>query len=96
MAEYIDRDALIADIEKRYCKPCEAECKDYNHVRCRACWVDDAMGEIENAPAADVKPVVKGRWKSVGLASLECSECGYADYEKMYHRYCPDCGAFMR
>ena len=37
MAEYIEREALIADIEKRYCRPCEAEGKDYNHVQCCAC-----------------------------------------------------------
>ena len=56
MAEYIEREALIADIEKRYCRPCEVEGKDYNHVRCRACWVDDMVGEIESAAAAEVVP----------------------------------------
>ena len=46
--------------------------------------------------AADVAPVRKGRWESVGLSSLKCSDCGYLDDMKMYHRYCPDCGCFMR
>ena len=46
--------------------------------------------------SADVAPVRKGRWESVGLSSLKCSDCGYLDDMKMYHRYCPDCGCFMR
>ena len=46
--------------------------------------------------AADVAPVRKGRWESDGLSSLKCSDCGYLDDMKMYHRYCPDCGCFMR
>ena len=46
--------------------------------------------------AADVAPVRHGRWASVGLSSLKCSDCGYLDDMKMYHRYCPDCGCFMR
>ena len=46
--------------------------------------------------AADVAPVRKGRWENVGLSSLKCSDCGYLDDMKMYHRYCPDCGCFMR
>ena len=54
MSEYIDREALIADMEKRYCKPCEAEGRDYNHVKCRACWVCDALDEIQGAPAVKV------------------------------------------
>lgn len=38
----IDADALMADMEKRYCTSCD----NYNGVRCKACWVDDAIGEI--------------------------------------------------
>ena len=51
---------------------------------------------IRKIQAADVAPVRKGRWESVGLSSLKCSDCGYLDDMKMYHRYCPDCGCFMR
>ena len=46
--------------------------------------------------SADVVKVRKGRWESVGMSSLKCSDCGYLDDMKMYHRYCPDCGCFMR
>ena len=51
---------------------------------------------IFKIPPADVVPVRKGRWESDGLSSLKCSDCGYLDDMKMYHRYCPDCGCFMR
>ena len=106
MAEYIEREAFIADIEKRYCRPCEAEGKDYNHVRCRACWVDDMVGEIEEAPAADVAPVVHGEWRTVtaddGTLTVECTECDAVfDEVSMFefalnYNYCPNCGADMR
>ena len=65
MSEYIDREKLIADIKNRYCKPCENEGRDYKHTKCRACWVDDMIDEIENAPTAEVvkhgNPIVKNR-----------------------------------
>ena len=55
-------------------------------------YIDD----IKEIPSADVAAVRKGRWETIGLASLKCSKCGYLDDMKMYHRYCPDCGCFMR
>ncbi len=83
MAEYIEREALIADIEKRYCRPCEAEGKDYNHVYCRACWVDDMRIEIEDAPAADVVPVVRCKAPCPMRLSLNWTEdnnfCSYGE-----------------
>lgn len=51
---------------------------------------------LTSTKAADVAPVRKGRWETIGLSSLKCSKCGYLDDLKMYHRYCPDCGCFMR
>lgn len=67
MSEYIDREKLISDIRNRYCKPCEDKGRDYKHTKCRACWVDDMIDEIEGAPTAEVvevrhgKPIVKNR-----------------------------------
>lgn len=59
MAEYIERDAFLEDVEKRYCLPCKDGGKDHNGCMCRACWVDDMCGEVICAPAADVAPVVR-------------------------------------
>lgn len=58
MAEYIEREAFLKDIEERYCLPCKEAGKDHNGCKCRACWVDDMLGEVIDAPAADVAPVV--------------------------------------
>lgn len=105
MAEYIKREALIADIEKRYCQPCEAEGKDCNHVRCLACWVDDMVGEIGEAPFYDVAPVVHGEWiRGVmrnGMMPHRCSACKTDCYVptvvgKPQYKFCPNCGADMR
>jgi hypothetical protein len=98
MAEYIEREALIADIEKRYCQPCEAEGKDCNHVRCLACWVDDMVGEIGEAPFYDVSPVVHGEWNMDGKNHCHCSCCssGRNIETQIGWNFCPNCGADMR
>ena len=68
-----------------------------------------AMEIVASAPAADVAPVVHGRWlgEGDGYADGEivfdvwhCSECDYCiddgtDDPSMLPRYCPNCGAKM-
>ena len=61
MAEYIERETFLKEIEERYCLPCKEEGKDYDGCRCRSCWVDDMCGDVICAPAADVAPVVRCR-----------------------------------
>lgn len=61
MSDYISREAFIADCEGRYCAPCKEQGKDANGVICRACWVDDMLLEVLDAPAADVEPVRKNK-----------------------------------
>ena len=100
----IDAFAEIEAIKKYACKDCES----YGGIRCRACWADDIMTWLADAPAVDAVEVVHGVW--VGTADgyadgelvydmWECSECGYdadgAD-EKPDWNYCPNCGADMR
>lgn len=60
MAEYIDREVFKKSIEERYCLPCKEVGKDYNGCRCRACWVDDMLDEVIDAPAADVEKMSDG------------------------------------
>ena len=59
MPEYIDREAFKKSVEERYCKPCKAEGKDHNGCRCRACWVDDMLDEVDCFQPSDVVPVVR-------------------------------------
>lgn len=110
MSDYISREAFIADCEGRYCAPCKEQGKDANGVRCRACWVDDMLSEVMDAPAADVEPVRHGRWVvdypdgtiyegaalRLMFALITCSECGKTfELAKIGKaRYCT-CGAKM-
>lgn len=65
MDECIKREAFLKDIEERYCLPCKGAGKDHNGCMCRVCWVDDMCGDVIDAPAADVAPVV------------HCKDCRY-------------------
>lgn len=85
MAEYIEREAVNALIEAE-CSPKVAAF--LNHA-------------IDNIHAADVRPVVRGRWiKCVGengvTSACRCSLCGFEDNRFSVFNYCPNCGADMR
>ena len=96
MAEYIDREAFLKDAEIRYCMPCKGAGKDYNGLKCRACWVDDMMGDVDDAPAADVAPVRHGRWIHYPDCGVtKCSHCGWSIEECWESKRCPECGAKM-
>ena len=100
MAEYIEREAFLKDAETRYCMPCRGSGKDYNGLKCRACWVDDMMGDVDDAPAADVAPVVHGRWVEKEKYDFgimyDCSLCEDRILDNGHPwNYCPNCGAKM-
>ena len=98
MAEYIEREAALN-------KLCRDNCgHDYNG-KCYNCY---AGAFIEQYPAADVAPVVHGRWEyhdcvctGDGLIAVyACSACqGCIDEEAFdqlhAQNYCPNCGARM-
>lgn len=55
---------------------------------------------IEILPAADVAPVVYGRWEHLGGDEWCCSACGFVittegSWDKPTKKYCEDCGAMM-
>ena len=58
--------------------------------------------EINSIPAADVAPLVHGRWSDAGFGELPkhapygwaCSVCGGISFNNEYI-YCPNCGAKM-
>ena len=96
MAECIEREATIKCIKEVYC----VGCNSYNGVRCRACGTGDAIDIIKDAPAADVAPVVHGRWAHLGGDEWCCSACGFVlategSWDKPTKKYCEDCGAIM-
>lgn len=49
---------------------------------------------VEDAPAADVAPVVHGAWQVTDRFKA-CSVCGYAFARLLPDKYCPHCGAKM-
>ena len=93
MDEYIEREAAIKAIEKA----------DYTLIANDAddCKADYLREIIESVPAADVAPVVHGRWieKTVpeGCRYFECSNCGAHEnrHTAIKGYYCWRCGAKM-
>lgn len=54
------------------------------------------LREVSDAPAADVDPVVHGRWiyyPDCGVT--RCSHCGWSIEECWESKHCPECGARM-
>ena len=105
MAEYIEREAVCTLI-KNFGKGAISD------GRMELDAVDDIIllaSAVECLSAADVVPVVHGRWvkeppyKSIGgeyLKALICSKCNsffVSDGNKPWqmHNYCPNCGAKM-
>lgn len=86
MAEYIKRETAVRAVMA-------------------AKWVDGsdgamAMGIVASTPAADVAPVVYGRWEHLGGDEWCCSACGFVittegSWDKPTKKYCEDCGAKM-
>ena len=70
------------------------------------CYAPMQLKIIKDLPAADVAPVVHGKWvhsrhdRSSGqFEVVKCSRCGLEAYAMAYHvrdgNYCPRCGARM-
>ena len=90
MAEYIDRDAALREIERR-----EARMVGDKRVS-----VDAMKSFIKNRPATDVAPVVYGRGieqeKYTFGTMYDCSICGNRILDNGHSwNYCPNCGAKM-
>lgn len=87
MAEYIEREAVIRVVNGK---------SSLTMTR------SDLIDSISNLPAADVAPVVHGRWVSVaGKRERICSRClrdepyKNADDDAEVFEFCPHCGAKM-
>ena len=93
MGRYIDADALIADMQERYCKSCKENGEDYNEVRCRACMVGDAIDDVDGfadnsidiVRCKDCKwcLVEEGGCERIGMVlfadEIETHFCGYGE-----------------
>lgn len=91
MTEYIEREAAIDAIMKVYVRT--AGYKTRERV-----W--ETREVIQKLPAADVAPVVRGRWAHLGGDEWCCSACGFVittegSWDKPTKKHCEDCGARM-
>lgn len=106
MADYISREAAIQffykwkdDLDKQI-----DHSVAYPHLRndYKVCKTQllDCIYVIKEMPAADVRPVVRGKWKHDGSDwknRFICDQCGYKwFFEAEEARFCPNCGADMR
>ena len=90
--EYISREAAWNGI---YNCPTKTDADGYIWVRTK-----DVAHMIDEIPAADVRPVVRGKWKHDGSDwknRFICDQCGYKwFFEAEEAHFCPNCGADMR
>ena len=107
MHEYVEKSALNIFIAEDTTKGHYAECADGSEV---VFTHREVSQMIANCPAADVLPVVRGKWLGVWWSGErafgQCSSCHntgelrttrteYGIWE-INMRFCPDCGAAMR
>lgn len=65
---------------------------------CGAVYVANRLSDSNAFPAADVAPVVHGRWLCGDYYDIGdvCSECDWdSQMTHPSYRYCPNCGARM-
>lgn len=106
MAEYIEREEALAIIEEKQKELCPVGRYGRSYVYGSDREKYDAWEEIvdalENIPAADVAPVVHGRWEQDADGDWYCTNCGEvvaicdSGRERTYRKpYCPNCGVKM-
>lgn len=91
MAEYIERAAAVKVILR--------ERKPTNSVAQNR-MLSIIQRDLLTMCAADVAPVVYGRWLHLGGNEWCCSACGFVittegNWDKPAKKYCEDCGAKM-
>lgn len=92
MAKYIEWETLLAHLRK---------CKEtLTGSSLTAAVITAIQYFVEKMPAADVAPVVHGRWTHLGGDEWCCPVCGFVittegSWDKPTKKYCEDCGAKM-
>lgn len=108
MANYIDSEAFIENERRTYCVACERRMGVRNgkagmiyeigDAPCRACWVDDMLGDVEDFPSSEVAEVKHARWEQHygDPWDVHCSNCDFAVPNTVVRpNYCENCGAQM-
>lgn len=93
--DYIRRDLAKKRFSKRLMWLKEDVHDEYSGALLDGCEADIEL--LDEIPAADVVPVVHGKWGDNGIAGsmlVKCSVCGF-DCGANSFSYCPNCGAKM-
>lgn len=100
--EYIEREAFVEQKRKQYCEDCYRRkgmkngkyktLYEIGEAPCRACEIDDMLNDVEDFPAADVRPVEHGVWHKIKYRSI-CRDCSFRGFASW--KYCPNCGRQM-
>lgn len=86
MGDYIEREGLLDDI---------LAAQDNGGMG--AIVAGTLTRYIKRAPAADVRPVVRGRWlHETEIEGHACGECSACHKIRVIDNFCPNCGADMR
>ena len=94
MAEYIEREALREILDGW--RDAHADVDDVHGCG----LLEDVICEVDAQTAANVAPVVHGRWEHLGGDEWCCTVCGFVittegSWDKPTKKYCEDCGAKM-
>lgn len=101
MAEYMKREAVINRIKEYAADVYGVDLDDPlqfagHSVRENFCeGLYEATELVDAIPAADVSPVLHGKWVFGGDGCVICSECNEEESNDNHRKYCPNCGAKM-
>ena len=117
MSDYISRQAALDGLNEQiaYCDKAlgsfEISMKDEYAVKVERASLIAYKGQLESIPAADVAPVVHGKWiphseksrEYIGTVLIHvmydywlCDTCGYrVEKGQPMYNFCPNCGAKM-
>ena len=90
MAEYIDREKLLQDIEQSVVFSART-----GTVSAEMRGARKVVERIRRAPAASVVEVKYGKWTLKQNGTGVCSNCHRQDHIDLLARYCRYCGAKM-
>lgn len=101
MAEYITKEALKERFARRLVWLKRGIHDKYSEGLYDGCEYDAHL--VDEIPAADVAPVMHGRWEYIPqtlntLSQLRCPFCGWWSLDPSIdgaYNYCPNCGAKM-
>lgn len=89
MAEYIERESLRKILDQW--RVAHADVDDVDGFD----LLEDVIREVDAQTAANVAPVVHGRWVFGGDGCVICSKCNEEESNDNHRNFCPNCGAKM-